>query len=178
MNVLVLVGSPRRDSLNGRLAGVAVASLPEGTVVDELDDLHELPFYTEEADREPPASIRELRAAVARADALVVTTPEYNASIPAVLKNAIDWASRPRGAASIAGKPVAVLGATPSAGGAASAREHLVAILARAGARPLPTTVGIAGANEAFVDGELVEDAHRDAVRDLVDALVGELASV
>lgn len=178
MNVLVLVGSPRPDSLNGLLAKAAVGSLPKGTVVEQLGDLHELPFYTEEADLDPPASIRALRDAVARADALVVTTPEYNASVPAVLKNAIDWASRPRGAASIAGKPAAVLGATPSPGGAASAREHLVAILTRAGARPLETTVGIAGAHAAFADGELVEIAHRDAVHDLVDTLVGELATV
>lgn len=175
MNVLVLVGSARPDSLNALLADHATRVLPAGTAVERFDRLYELPFYTETADVDPPAAVVDLREAVARADALIVTTPEFNASVPAALKNAIDWASRPRGAASIAGKPVAVLGATPSPGGTSSAREHLVAILTRAGARPLPATVGIPTAHEAFAGGALHPD-HVPAVEGLVRELAQPVA--
>jgi chromate reductase len=175
VHVLVLVGSDRPDSFNSLLADHAARALPPGSEVARYDGLYDLPFYTESADLDPPAQVLALREAIRGADALVVTTPEFNASPPAVLKNAIDWASRPRGAAALDGKPVAVLGASPSLGGTASAREHLVAILARAGARPLPSTVGIPAAHQAFTDGTLHAD-HVDAVeqlmRDLESALL------
>lgn len=171
MNVLVLVGSTRPESYNALLAEIATAALGEGAAVERFDRLAELPFYGEHHEADPPAAVTELREAIARADALVVVTPEYNASIPAVLKNAIDWASRPRGEASIAGKPTAILAATTSPGGAASARQHLHDILTRAHAAPLETTVGIAKANEALVGGEIVDPE----VRAAVDGLIAEL---
>lgn len=155
MNVLALVGSTRPDSVNARLVDAAVRYLPSGTTVTRFNNLDDLPLHTEQREANPGASVEALRTAIAQADALIIATPEYNASVPTILKNAIDWASRPREAAAIDGKPVAVLGATPSTSGTVSAREHLVAILTRAGARPLPTTVGIAAAAQAFATGEL-----------------------
>lgn len=174
MNVLVLVGSARSESYNGRLADVAAATFGESVTVERFDRLAALPYYSAEADDDPTPAVIELRDAVGRADALVVVTPEYNASIPAVLKNAIDWASRPRGEASIAGKPVAILAATPSPGGATSARQHLQDILARAHAKPLEVTVGIADVTNVLIDGELVDPA----VRAAVEGLLAELTDV
>jgi len=172
VNVLVLVGSTRPDSFNAQLAEAAIAALPKGTAVERFDRFHELPFYSDDADANPPAAVAELREACGRADVLVITTPEYNASVPGSLKNGIDWASRPYADSSIRGKRVAVLAASPTAGSAESAREHLVAILSRARAEPLARTVGIAAAHEAFVAGELADAEHTAAVEDLVRELL------
>lgn len=174
MNVLMLVGSNRPDSYNALLADAVTAALPPTTTVERFGHLHALPFYTDDPEADATGAVAVLRDAVTRADALVVVTPEYNASVPAVLKNAIDWASRPRGTASLEGKPVAILAATTSRGGAASARRHLVEILARAGAAPLEATVGIAEAGTAFVDRELVDPDQRAAVEDLVNEVLGQ----
>lgn len=173
MHVLVIVGSSREDSVNAKLAATVRTLLPSEVTSDRFDDLTTLPHYTQDLDSDPaPAVVQELRDAVAKAQALVVVTPEYNASIPGTLKCAIDWASRPRANASIAGKPVAVLGASPSPGGTASARAHLVAILERAGAKPLETTVGVASAFEHFDGDELTDETVRRQVQSLVDELV------
>jgi len=171
VNVLVLVGSARPESYNLLLAEAATAALGEGVLVDRFDRLAELPFYSEHHDADAPQVVTDLREAIARADALLIVTPEYNASIPAVLKNAIDWASRPRGTASLAGKPIAILAATTSPGGAASARKHLHDILVRAHATPLETTIGIADATHAFVGGELVDADQQAALEDLTGQL-------
>jgi NAD(P)H-dependent FMN reductase len=113
--VLVLVGSLRAASLNRRLAEVAVENAPEGARVRIHDGLGEVPFYNEDLDTaDAPAAVAALREATSAADAVLIVTPEYNGTIPAVLKNAIDWVSRPYGAGAITGKPVAVIGATPS----------------------------------------------------------------
>ncbi len=162
MNILVLVGSLRAGSLNAQFAAEAVQHLADSATVTVYDGLADLPFYSEELDVEqPPAGVVRLRKAVAAADALIVVTPEYNGSLSSVLKNAIDWVSRPRQAAAIAGKSVAVLSASMSPRGGASAREHALRILTVAGAKPLTDTVGIASAHAAFADGRLTDDAVR-----------------
>ena len=98
MNVLVLVGSLRTDSLNRRLAEAALDHLPAGVTGTVFEGLADLPHYSQDLDAEPlPRVAADLREAVAAADALLVVTPEYNGSLPSALKNAIDWASRPRG---------------------------------------------------------------------------------
>ena len=114
MNVLVLVGSLRAGSTNHLLADAAIAHLPsgvEGTVFARLADL---PHYSEDLDHDDhlPEVARDLREAVADSDAVLLVTPEYNGSMSSAVKNAVDWASRPRGAAAIAGKPAAVIAAT------------------------------------------------------------------
>ncbi|WP_432055754.1 NADPH-dependent FMN reductase [Streptomyces sp. bgisy022] len=110
--ILALVGSLRAGSHNRQLAETAVKLAPAGAEVALYEGLAEIPFYNEDIDAEgtvPAAAVR-LREAAASADALLLFTPEYNGTIPAVLKNAIDWLSRPFGAGAIGGKPVAVIG--------------------------------------------------------------------
>src|ERR1044072_3159749 len=111
VNVLALVGSLRAASINRQLAELAAETAPHGVKVTVFDGLGELPFYNEDIDNEDaPATVVALRKAAAEADAALVVTPEYNGSIPGVLKNAIDWLSRPFGNSALKGKPLAVIG--------------------------------------------------------------------
>ncbi len=112
INVLALVGSLRAASMNRQIAELAVANASGGAAVSIYEGLGDIPFYNEDLDgADVPAAAAQLRAAVADADAVLVVTPEYNGSIPAVVKNAIDWLSRPYGQGAVAGKPLAVVGA-------------------------------------------------------------------
>jgi NAD(P)H-dependent FMN reductase len=112
IKVLVLLGSLRAASVNRQLAELAVESAPDGASLRLFDRLGELPFYNEDIDNEDVAEpVTALREAAAEADAALVVTPEYNGSIPGVLKNAIDWLSRPYGDGSLKDKPLAVVGA-------------------------------------------------------------------
>lgn len=112
INVLVLLGSLRAASVNRQLAELAVESAPDGVRLQVFDRLGELPFYNEDIDNDAVAEpVTALRAAAAGADATLVVTPEYNGSIPGVLKNAIDWLSRPYGNGALKDKPLAVVGA-------------------------------------------------------------------
>jgi len=112
--VLALSGSLRKDSLNNRLLH-ALPPLAPALDWDVFDELGALPLYDQDIDSDdPPPAVARLRAAITAADGLVVVTPEYNHSIPGVLKNAIDWASRPRSEPPLTGKSIAVLVATPS----------------------------------------------------------------
>ncbi|MEV5438470.1 NAD(P)H-dependent oxidoreductase [Streptomyces sp. NPDC052682] len=112
VRILALVGSLRAGSHNRQLAEATVKLAPEGTDVELFEGLADIPFYNEDIDVEGsvPAAAVKLREAAQAADALILFTPEYNGTIPAVLKNAIDWLSRPYGAGAIGGKPVAVVG--------------------------------------------------------------------
>ncbi|MCW2513165.1 MAG: reductase [Mycobacterium sp.] len=113
VKILVLVGSLRAASVNRQLAEVAAESSPDGVSLRLFDRLGELPFYNEDIDDEGVAeSVQALRLAAAESDAALVVTPEYNGSIPGVLKNAIDWLSRPFGDSALKGKPAAVIGAS------------------------------------------------------------------
>ena len=112
IKVLVLLGSLRAASINRQLAELAVESAPDGVSLQLFDRLGELPFYNEDIDTDDVAEpVVALRAVAAEAHAALVVTPEYNGSIPGVLKNAIDWLSRPFGNGALKGKPVAVVGA-------------------------------------------------------------------
>jgi NAD(P)H-dependent FMN reductase len=114
-NIVVLVGSLRSDSVNRRLAEKLVSDAPAGLRLEIVEGLAELPFYNEDLDSgDVPATAQRLRDRVAAADRVLVVTPEYNGTMPAVLKNAIDWLSRPYAAGALAGKPLAVLGTTPT----------------------------------------------------------------
>ncbi|BBY07739.1 NAD(P)H-dependent oxidoreductase [Mycobacterium noviomagense] len=111
IKVLALVGSLRAASVNRQIAQLASEVAPEGVTVTVFDGLGELPFYNEDIDNaDVPASVTALRAAAADADAALVVTPEYNGSIPGVMKNAIDWLSRPLGNSALKDKPLAVIG--------------------------------------------------------------------
>src|SRR3954469_7349581 len=124
-HVAVLVGSLRADSVNRQVAESLRELAPAGTVIDIVDGLGELPFYNEDLDSgETPAVAERVRERVARADRVLAVTPEYNATMPAVLNNAIDWLSRPYGAGAIVGKPLGVVGVTPTPYGGKWAHEH------------------------------------------------------
>ena len=111
VKVLALVGSLRAASINRQLAELAAETAPDGVTVTVFEGLGDLPFYNEDIDNDDvPASVVALREAAAEADAALVVTPEYNGSIPGVLKNAIDWLSRPFGNGALKGKPTAVVG--------------------------------------------------------------------
>ena len=117
IKVLALVGSLRAASINRQLAELAAETAPDGVTRRLFDGLGDLPFYNEDIDNatndaleHAPAPVVALRAAAAEADAVLVVTPEYNGSIPGVLKNAIDWLSRPFGNGALKGKPLAVIG--------------------------------------------------------------------
>jgi NAD(P)H-dependent FMN reductase len=111
--ILALVGSLRAGSYNRQLAEAARKHAPDGIEVDVFDDLADVAFYNEDIDRPGAvAAADRLRVEVECADALLLVTPEYNGTIPASLKNAIDWISRPYGAGAISGKPLAVVGAS------------------------------------------------------------------
>jgi len=174
VNVLVLVGSLRAGSTNRLLADAAIAHLPAGVAGTVFARLADLPHYSEDLDHDDhlPEVARDLREAVADADALLLVTPEYNGSMSSAVKNAVDWVSRPRGAAAIAGKPAAVVAATGAPRAAQWAREDGVKVLGVAGADVLEDTVGVGSSFQAFVDGRL-SDAALDAE---LRTLMGRLA--
>ena len=112
IKVLTLVGSLRAASINRQIAELVTEAAPDGVAVTVFEGLGDLPFYNEDIDNDAdvPATVTALRAAAADADAALVVTPEYNGSYPAVIKNAIDWLSRPFGDGALKGKPLAVIG--------------------------------------------------------------------
>src|SRR3954471_10116561 len=173
MKILMLVGSLRADSWTAQLTASASRLLPDGAEAQMYAGLGDLPHYDQDLDTDqPPAAVPAFRDAVRRADGLVVATPEYNGSMPGVLKNAIDWASRPRGESSIAGKPVAVISVSPSPRGAQWAREEAEKVLRVAGAVPLERSLGVPSVHAAVVDGQLADVDVERALRDLMQALV------
>ena len=150
--VLGIAGSLRSDSYNRRLLEAATEVL---THVDwQIARLRAIPPYDADIDaRGLPPAVANFKAQVADADAIVIATPEYNHSIPGVLKNAIDWASRPAMQSPFVDKPVLILGASTGRGGALRAIEHLRQVLASMHARPLPTVVSVASARDRFAGG-------------------------
>jgi chromate reductase, NAD(P)H dehydrogenase (quinone) len=133
INVAVIVGSNRRDSINRKLAG-ALARLADGKLALRPVQIDDLPMYNQDLESPLPASVARLKAEIERANALLFVTPEHNRSIPAVLKNAIDWGARPYGRNSWAGKPAAIIGTSPGAIGTAIAQQHLRQVLGNLGA--------------------------------------------
>jgi chromate reductase len=128
IKVAVLVGSLRAASFNRRLARAVEALAPAGFAFEHVE-IGDLPLYNQDFDDDYPAACRRFKEAVAAADALLVVTPEYNRSIPGVLKNALDIGSRPAGTNSFAGKPAAILGTSPGATGTAVAQRDLRGVL-------------------------------------------------
>ena len=126
--VAVLVGSLREGSINRRLARAVARLAPPDFQFDQVQ-IGQLPLYNQDFDADYPAAGRQLKQQIEAADAVLITTPEYNRSIPGVLKNAIDLASRPWGTNSFAGKPGAVIGASIGATGSALAQQHVRNVL-------------------------------------------------
>jgi chromate reductase len=179
MRILAIAGSLREESLNRRLLREAARLAPAGCEVSEWNRLGEVPPYHPDLDVDPvPAVVADLRAAIGGSDAVLVATPEYNGSVPGVLKNAVDWASRPWPGNALRGKPVAVIGATTGAFGAVWAQADLRRILGITGARVLEAGLALPYADTAFDDaGRLIDPARREELRTLLDALAAEAAA-
>jgi chromate reductase len=128
MNIVALSGSLRKDSFNTALLRALQALAPEGMQI-EIADISNLPLYNQDDEAAFPAAAKELKDTIEAADGIIIATPEYNRSIPGVVKNAIDWASRPWGQNSFAGKPVLTMGVSVGKIGTAVAQSHLRQVL-------------------------------------------------
>ncbi len=173
LNVLGIAGSLREGSYNRALLQAAQELAPDNMTI-AIFDLADIPIYNADDDgSEKPEPVERLKAAIAEADALLVATPEYNHGIPGVLKNALDWASRPARRSPMAGKPAAIMGAATGRWGTIRAQIHLRAVL-RAMNTPvvLSPEVLVQGVREKFdQDGRLVDETTRRFVRELLDNL-------
>jgi chromate reductase len=136
--VLAIPGSLRRDSYNRSLLNAAVALAPTGMTIRVYDSLHTVPLFNEDEEHPAPAGVADLRRAAAASDGLLIATPEYNQSVPGVVKNMIDWLSRSEGSARLAGKPVAIVGVTTGPWGTRLAQTILRQMLASTRALVLP----------------------------------------
>lgn len=172
LKVLGISGSLRKGSYNSAALRAAQALAPAGVTIETFD-LAPIPPYNDDVRQAgfPPA-VEALRAAIAAADGVLIATPEYNYSVPGVLKNAIDWASRPP-EQPFARKPVAIMGASPSGLGTGRAQYHLRQIFVFLDAYVLnKPEVMIAGAPQKFDDqGELIDETTRKFIADLVESL-------
>jgi chromate reductase len=176
MRILGISGSLRRDSYNTRLLRAAALALPYGAELVTYRDLAAIPPFNEDhEDVSAPEPVRALRAQVAGADALLFSTPEYNASVPGVLKNAVDWASRPFPDNSLSERPAAVIGASTGLFGAVWAQAELRKSLRHAGAHVLDDELPVALAADAFAeDGRLASPELDERLGDLLAALARE----
>src|SRR5574341_2511016 len=169
-----IAGSLRAGSYNKMLLRAARELAPEGMEIRPFERLSEIPLYDADVEAKgAPEPVRALKGAIREAGAVLFCTPEYNWSVPGVLKNAIDWVSRPAAETPLARKPVAILGASPGAVGAARAQQHLRLVLASNGALVLPgPEVLVARCQEKFdASGRLADEATRKFVGRLLQAL-------
>jgi chromate reductase len=173
LSFLGVAGSLRRGSYNRGLIRAASEVAPPGFSVSAYD-LTDIPLYNADVEAEgDPEPVAAFKRAIAAADALLIATPEYNHCIPGVLKNAIDWASRPPRQSALSGKPVAVMGATPAPGGTARAQAQLRDGLTYTNGMVLPLPEVLVGlARDKFdEEGNLLDAETRGEVRELLVAL-------
>ncbi|MDQ6778317.1 MAG: NAD(P)H-dependent oxidoreductase [Actinomycetota bacterium] len=170
--ILALAGSLRAASYNRQLLNTAITATPDNVELLAWDALKLVPPFDEDDEERPGAVVQDLRDAIAHAHALLVVTPEYNGSIPGQLKNAVDWASRPREHTVLRDKVCAVIGASPSPGGARTAQADARRILARAGAHVLDDELSLARAHHGFdADGSLTDAQLQEDLGAVVAAL-------
>jgi len=177
MRVLGLSGSLRRDSHNRALLRAAAAELRPDAELVEWDRIAELPAYDEDLDSAlAPEPVRALHEAIAEADAILIATPEYNASLPGALKNALDWASRPHATNPLRGKPAAVVGASTGLFGAVWAQAEARKVLETIGANVIERELPVGQAHDAWAaDGTLLDPDLRAALGALVRELVAQV---
>ena len=173
IRILGIAGSLRKGSYNHGALRAAVELVPDGATL-EVFDLDGIPGFNQDDERNPPAKVADFKQRIREADAILFVTPEYNYSVPGVLKNAIDWASRPYGDSAWNGKPAAIMGA--SVGGIATARAqyHLRQIMVFLNMFPVnQPEVMIGNAGEKFdEDGNLTDEKTKDFIRKLLENLV------
>lgn len=173
IRILGIAGSLRKESFNRGALRAAQELAPEGVEM-EIFDLDGIPGFNQDHEREPPAIVAEFKKKIREADAILFSTPEYNYSIPGVLKNAIDWASRPYGDSAWDGKPAAIMGA--SGGNIATARAQYDLRKSMVFLNMFPINkpeVMIGGAGDKFdAEGNLTDATTRDFIRQQLEALV------
>ena len=170
--ILGISGSLRRDSHNTSLLRAAAETVDPDVQFELYDGLKQIPPYDEDDDVHPrPESVARLNEAIAAADAVFFSTPEYNSSIPGQLKNAIDWVSRPVATNALRNKPVAVVGASTGGFGAVWAQAELRKVLAAVGARVLDLELPVPHAHTRFEDGGLTDDEIRTRLEEAIEAL-------
>ena len=174
--ILALVGSLRAGSYNKQLAEAAVKYAPDGVDVAIFDDLADVAFYNEDIDRPGAVAAADwLRVEVQSADALLLVTPEYNGTIPASLKNAIDWISRPHGAGVISGKPLAVIGVSNGRHGGVWAHDDARKVASIAGASVLDdVTLSVPNGATRFAT---IQPADDDEIVDAITTVLAALAA-
>ena len=173
IRLLGIAGSLRRGSYNRAALRAATTLVPEGVTLETFD-LEGIPGFNEDDERTPPARVVELKRSIRAADAVLIVTAEYNYSVPGVLKNAIDWASRPYGDSAWFGKPVAIMGASVGNTGTARAQYHLRQIFVFLNMFPINQPELMIGnaATRFDGDGNLTDDTTRQRIRELLRSLV------
>jgi chromate reductase, NAD(P)H dehydrogenase (quinone) len=178
MRILGLSGSLRRGSHNRRLLRAAGDALPPGAVLVEWEGLAGLPAFDEDLESHPPEPVQAFLDAIEDADALLIATPEYNASLPGALKNALDWASRPFPDNVLRDKPSAVVGASTGLFGAVWAQAEVRKVLKASGAHVLESELPVGLADVASTeDGDLADPELAARLADLVGDLVREVSA-
>jgi chromate reductase len=173
IRILGIAGSLRRESYNRAALRAATSLAPEGATIDTFE-LDGIPGFNQDEEQNPPAKVVELKRRIREADAILIVTPEYNYSVPGVLKNAIDWASRPYGDSAWNGKPVAIMGASIGTIGTARAQYHLRQMFVFLNMYPInQPEVMIGNASERFdAQGNLTDETTKDFIRQLLKNLV------
>lgn len=171
--ILGIAGSLRRDSYNRAALRAATRLAPQGVTI-EIFELDGIPGFNQDEERDPPARVVELKRQIREADAILIVTPEYNYSVPGVLKNAIDWASRPYGDSAWNGKAAAIMGASVGSIATARAQYHLRQMMVFLNMFPInKPEVMIGNASERFdAQGNLTDDATKQLIRQLLLNLV------
>ena len=171
MRIVAISGSLRAGSHNTDLLQAAAAVAPDGVDVKLYDGLKEIPPYDADDDGpgQQPAPVQRLKEALEDVDAVLIATPEYNSSIPGVLKNALDWVSRPLAESPVRNKPVAVLSSSTGMFGGVWAAAETRKVLGALGARTLEDTVSVPKAHERLANG--VDGTLLDELRTVVDAM-------
>jgi chromate reductase, NAD(P)H dehydrogenase (quinone) len=172
IRILGFAGSLRAGSFNRKLLDASRGLLPQGAELD-IFDLRGIPLFNQDQESDPPARVMEFKDSIRGSDALLIVTPEYNYSVPGVLKNAIDWASRPYGDNVFNEKPVAIMGASTGILGTARAQYHLRQVCVFLNTHPLNRPeVMVSRAHEKFTsEGELSDDTARALIRELLAGL-------
>lgn len=169
-----MCGSLRRDSYNRRLLDAAARELPDDARLEVYQKLAEIPAYDDDAPA--PEAVVAVRQAITAADAVLVATPEYNASLPGQLKNVLDWASRPWPDNCLRGKPAAVIGASTGLFGAVWAQAEVRKVLSTTGARVVDEELPVGQVDSAFdEDGGLSDPGLRSKLRDLLGQLIAQV---
>ena len=173
IRILGIAGSLRRKSYNRAALRAAQQLVPPDTVLD-IFELDGIPVFSEDDERQPPVKIVELKKRIREADAILFVTPEYNYSIPGVLKNAIDWASRPYGDSAWTDKPAAIMGASLGTLGTARAQYHLRQVFVFLNVHAInQPEVMIANAAQNFdAEGNLTNESTKNLIRQLLTNLV------